>query len=162
MDEGFDRNLSHRCPWKQSASASFGLSCQTVRKLGLHEVSGVWRRNLSVRHERSHSPSLAFIQPVARDAPEWVFISTHISELASLLCLVRVVVSDKRTVPGANRLRGTPAHLSRMEAIALDSQRTSPTEQLAGSAGKRLSRSLGFHHPGYTRIASPTGGQTKR
>src|SRR5262245_49027127 len=76
MDEGFDRNLSHRCPWKQSASASFGLSCQTVRKLGLHEVSGVWRQDLSVRHERSHSLSLAFIQPVARDAPKWVFIST--------------------------------------------------------------------------------------
>src|SRR5262245_11049868 len=90
MDEGFDRNLSHRCPWKQSASASFGLSCQTVRKLGLYEVSGVWRQDLSVRHERSHSPSLAFIQPVARDAPKWVFISTHISELASLLRLVTV------------------------------------------------------------------------
>jgi hypothetical protein len=50
---------------------------------------------LLVRHERSHSSSLAFIQPVARDAPKWVFISTRISELAFLLCLV-IVFSDAK------------------------------------------------------------------
>ena len=44
--------------------------------------------NLLVRHERSHSPSLAFIEPVARDAPKRVFISTGISEVAFLLGLV--------------------------------------------------------------------------
>jgi hypothetical protein len=27
---------------------------------------------------------------------------------------------------------------------------------------KQTANSLGFHHPGYTRIASPAGGQTKR
>src|SRR5262245_15144218 len=44
--------------------------------------------NLLVRHERSHSPSLAFIEPVARDAPKMVVISTGISEVAFLLGLV--------------------------------------------------------------------------
>ena len=38
---------------------------------------------------------MPFIEPVARDAPERVFVSTRMSELAFLLCRVIVLTGTK-------------------------------------------------------------------